>query len=97
MGIGQTTATGVRRVANEFVFQVSNHGDGTVPLPLAHWPQAQHWYVQETHGLLPRNTQVCNAVVDLLREQTTSILPSHYHHAQQNIDQHGIVEYHESK
>ncbi|MGD9843617.1 MAG: lipase family alpha/beta hydrolase [Steroidobacteraceae bacterium] len=78
VGIEQATITGVRRVADEFVFQVTPEGDGTVPVALAKWQQARHWYIREAHGLLPRNTQVCQAVVELLNNETTRILPTEF-------------------
>lgn len=77
-GVDQVTVCGVRREQNEFVFQYGPAGDGTVPLALAQWSGAQHWYVDETHGQLPRNTQVCRATIDLLCAETTRLLPDHY-------------------
>ena len=77
-GVDQATVCGVRRQQNEFVFQYGPAGDGTVPLTLAQWSGAQHWYVGETHGQLPRNSQVCQATLDLLRTETTRLLSDHY-------------------
>jgi pimeloyl-ACP methyl ester carboxylesterase len=77
-GVDQTTVCGVRREQEEFVFQYSQAGDGTVPLALAAWAGAQHWYVAESHGQLPRNTQVCQATIDLLRGETTRLLTDRY-------------------
>ncbi len=77
-GIDQSTVSGLRRQDNEFVFQYSNSGDGTVPLALAGWSGAQHWYVREAHGQLPRNTQVCQATIELLRGETTHLLSQHH-------------------
>ncbi len=74
VGIDQQTVCGVRRQKNEFVFQYSNSGDGTVPLALARWSGAQHWYVREAHGQLPRNSQVCQAIIELLSGESTSLL-----------------------
>ena len=91
-GIDQRTVTGVRRNGNEFAFQFSHAGDGTVPVALAHWDKARHWYIREVHGQLPRNTTVCEAVVDLLQNETTQLLPS----TAPEIGQAGIVEYTES-
>lgn len=74
VGTGQDTVTGVRREHGQFVFQTSAAGDGTVPEALAHWPQAQHWYLCEQHGLLPRNSQVAQAVIELLNGDATATL-----------------------
>jgi pimeloyl-ACP methyl ester carboxylesterase len=77
-GIGQPTVSGVRRQDNEFIFQYSNCGDGTVPLALVSWSGAHHWYVRETHGQLPRNNLVCQATIELLLGETTSLLGRQY-------------------
>jgi hypothetical protein len=77
-GVDQATVCGLRREQNEFVFQYGNAGDGTVPLALASWSGAQHWYVAEAHGQLPRNSQVCQATIDLLRGETTRVLSDRY-------------------
>ena len=74
IGDGQPTVTGVNLINNEFVFECSDHGDGTVPVTLAQWDNVCSWYIQELHGLLPRNTFVCQAVVDLLTQNTTQVL-----------------------
>ncbi len=87
-GVGQETTTAVRRVQNEFVFQTSAAGDGTVPTALAHWEHARHWYVRELHGHLPRNTQVCHAVAELLQGESTHLLSSEYQ------DNHAIIAEH---
>jgi hypothetical protein len=78
VGIGQPTATNVVIRHDEFVYEISDAGDGTVPAALAHWQGAQHWYAAETHGQLPRNSQVCEAVIDILRNETTSRLQAHW-------------------
>ncbi len=77
-GVDQLTVCGLRREQDEFVFQYRHAGDGTVPLTSASWAGAQHWYVSEAHGQLPRNTQVCQATIDLLRGETTRVLSDHY-------------------
>ena len=61
-----------------------------MPTILAQWPQAAQWYVRETHGLLPRNTVVCQAVIELLRDGTTRLLPTEF-----AANQTEIVEYSE--
>lgn len=77
-GVNQTTVCGMRRQQGEFIFQYGQAGDGTVPLALASWQGAQHWYIDEAHGQLPRNTTVCKAVVELLQSETTQVLTNHY-------------------
>jgi len=77
-GVNQLTATGISIRNGEFVYQFSMNGDGTVALPLAHWQGAQHWYVEEAHGQLPRNSEVCAAIIDLLKGETTMRLPSEW-------------------
>jgi pimeloyl-ACP methyl ester carboxylesterase len=76
VGIDQPTATDISLRNNEFVYHITRAGDGTVPAALAHWQGAAHWYAQATHGQLPRNTVVCQATIDLLRNETTTRLPS---------------------
>lgn len=78
-GVGQHTATGIIMRDGEFVYQYSAAGDGTVALPLAQWSGAQHWYIEEAHGQLPRNTAVCDATIDLLLNETTTKLSSEWH------------------
>jgi len=74
IGVGQPTATRVTMRNDELVYDITRAGDGTVPASLAHWQGAKHWYAQETHGHLPRNSQVCEAVIELLQSETTSRL-----------------------
>jgi pimeloyl-ACP methyl ester carboxylesterase len=74
VGVGQPTATGLKLSNNEFVYDITDNGDGTVPTSLAQWNGATHWYAQDTHGQLPRNTTVCEAVIDILRNETTQRL-----------------------
>jgi pimeloyl-ACP methyl ester carboxylesterase len=76
-GINRETVTGVRRdeQKNEFVFQLSMAGDGTVPLALAELPGVKAtYYVEETHGSLPNNKTVARAVADILSTGATSLL-----------------------
>lgn len=76
IGDGLSTITGAYKKDNEFIFQCSASGDGTVPVALAQWHGAQHWYIQEAHGQLPRNTLVCQAVIELLTKNTTELIRS---------------------
>lgn len=74
VGTGQQTVTGIELRNNEFVYGYGPDGDGTVPVTLAQWQGAKHWYVNEAHGQLPRNSAVADAVVDLLLHETTARL-----------------------
>ena len=74
-GYGQDTVVGMRRRNRKFEFGRGPAGDGTVPLALAHWPGLPAWYVEESHGSLPGNTEVGRAVIDLARGETTNALP----------------------
>lgn len=78
VGIGKPTATGLVIRDNEFVYDITDHGDGTVPATLAQWKGATHWYIDESHGMLPRNTKVCDAIIDILRHETTSQLRANW-------------------
>jgi len=74
IGVDCRTVTGIDLRGNELVYRYTTEGDGTVPMSLASWSGAKHWYVHEAHGQLPRNTAVCRAVVELLQNETTTQL-----------------------
>jgi pimeloyl-ACP methyl ester carboxylesterase len=76
IGIRQETVTGIRRAGDQFEFELSDDGDGTVPLGLAELASGRSWYVAEKHGGLPNNGRVISAVVDLLRTGETQRLPA---------------------
>jgi len=78
VGVGQPTATNAIIRNDEFVYDITDGGDGTVPAKLAAWQGAKHWYAAETHGQLPRNTLVCQATIDILRNETTDQLQQHW-------------------
>jgi CHAT domain-containing protein/pimeloyl-ACP methyl ester carboxylesterase len=75
-GVNQETVVSLRKEGNEFVYDVSYEGDGTVPLAMAELPGAKTFFVEETHGGLPNNRTVAKAVEDLLAAGTTSVLPN---------------------
>lgn len=78
-GINQDTVTGLRMAGNEFAYEISAEGDGTVPLEfalLAGLAEKHTYYVEEGHGGLPNNSSVESAVVDLLSKGTTTALPT---------------------
>src|SRR5690606_6674234 len=49
IGFGQETITSCAPHESGFVYRISRHGDGTVPVPLAEWPGAATWYVNTAH------------------------------------------------
>ncbi len=87
VGVGQRTATGVMIRNDEFFYSITDAGDGTVPAALAKWEGAKHWYASERHGQLPRNTHVCEAVIDLLHGETTSRLQQHWQPSDDTVQQ----------
>ena len=76
VGIGQETVTAVRRLADDFVYTITRHGDGTVPAISAALPGAPTHYVSVAHSDLTRDRLVAAAVVDLLRKGSTRRLPT---------------------
>jgi Lecithin:cholesterol acyltransferase len=75
-GIGQETVTGVRRRGDDFVYTITRHGDGTVPVISAALPGAPTYYVPVAHSDLTRDPDVAAAVVDLLGNGSTRKLPT---------------------
>ena len=76
VGLGQRTVLGVARDGDAFRYRTGSDGDGTVPRELAEVDGCPTWYVAEKHGGLPNNGPVIAAVGDLLRDGTTTRLPS---------------------
>ena len=78
VGVDQETVTSLQRGTNgEFEFFNTNEGDGTVPVKLARLSDnTPTWYVKESHGGLPRNRNVSEAVIEILQSSdgTTSVL-----------------------
>jgi pimeloyl-ACP methyl ester carboxylesterase len=66
-GVGQETVTAVRRRADDFVYTLTRHGDGTVPVVSAELEGAARAYVRLAHSDLTRDAQVAAAVADFLR------------------------------
>jgi len=73
-GVRQETLVGVRANHDEFQYEFSKDGDGTVPLSLAELPGATTFYVEESHGSLPNNGPVAAAVAEILNTGKTSVL-----------------------
>jgi pimeloyl-ACP methyl ester carboxylesterase len=77
-GVGQETVTAVTRRGDDFLYTLTRHGDGTVPLASAQLPGAASAYARTAHSELTRDPQVAAAVVDLLRHGATTRLPSNW-------------------
>lgn len=76
-GVNKDTVVDASIVDDQYVFESSNAGDGTVPLFSARLPGiAATYYVEENHGALPNNRTVAKAAVDLLKKGVTDELPS---------------------
>jgi pimeloyl-ACP methyl ester carboxylesterase len=73
-GVNQDTVTGIRIEKDEFVYESSPHGDGTVPLDLCLLPNTRTYYVEEEHGALPNNDAVGAAVGEILRQGAATSL-----------------------
>jgi len=76
-GVNQDTVTGLQKAGDEFTYEISPDGDGTVPLAfarLADIPERQIYYVEDGHGSLPNNATVERAVQDLLANGVTTAL-----------------------
>ncbi len=76
-GVNQDTVTGARRTGDEFEYERSKAGDGTVPLSFCLLPAIAErtYYVEEGHGSLPNNGLVEKAVCELLDRGRTELLP----------------------
>jgi pimeloyl-ACP methyl ester carboxylesterase len=74
-GVNQETVTDLKRNGDQFSYEVSLEGDGTVPLAFAELPGAKTYYVEESHGSLPNNRLVARAVADILATGKTATLP----------------------
>jgi CHAT domain-containing protein len=74
VGVDQETVTSLARERDEFVYTITRFGDGTVPAACAVLPGASHYYTSVAHSELTRDPEVAAAVVDLLRDASTSRL-----------------------
>jgi hypothetical protein len=70
-GTGQETVTQVTRRKDEFVYTITRHGDGTVPLVCAELDGARAYYTSEAHSELTRDRLIAQAIADLLRKGST--------------------------
>jgi len=71
VGTGQRTVTGVERRGQQFRYQISSAGDGTVACARATLPGVPSYSLRCDHGELPRSQDVAAALVDLLRRGAT--------------------------
>jgi pimeloyl-ACP methyl ester carboxylesterase len=76
IGTGQRTVTAVARGDDEFRYEVSSAGDGTVPIRRATLPDARIFSLRCEHSELPRSPRVAAAIVDLVRTGGTRRLSS---------------------
>ena len=71
VGTGQPTVTGIEQVADDFVYTVTPHGDGTIPVVSARLTGAHTYYVACAHSELTRDPLVASAVADILKSGAT--------------------------
>jgi pimeloyl-ACP methyl ester carboxylesterase len=71
VGTGQATVTGIERIADDFVYTVTPHGDGTVPVVSARLEGAHNYFVACAHSELTRDARVANAIADILNTGST--------------------------
>lgn len=76
VGVGEETVTAVQSRGDDFVYTITRHGDGTVPVLSAVLPGASTHYVRVAHSDLTRDSLVAAAVADLLRKGSTRRLPT---------------------
>jgi len=78
VGVEQETVVGMRRAAAGFEYLMSRNGDGTVPRACAALPKLRCYFVQELHGNLANNSQVIQAVIELVHRGRTRRLPTRW-------------------
>jgi pimeloyl-ACP methyl ester carboxylesterase len=71
VGTGQRTVTGIERRGQQFRYQVSSAGDGTVASACATLPGVRSYALRCEHSELPRSHTVAAALIDLLRRGHT--------------------------
>lgn len=75
-GTGQETVTRVSRRQDQFVYTITRHGDGTVPLSCAELEGARTYYTSVAHSELTRDAVVAQAIAEILRTGRTQQLKS---------------------
>ncbi|HUN25644.1 MAG TPA: hypothetical protein VMU67_04995 [Steroidobacteraceae bacterium] len=76
VGTGFPTVTCATRRRDQFLYTITRHGDGTVPIASAELAGARSYYAPVLHGELPRDPGVAAAIVELLSKGATRRLPS---------------------
>jgi pimeloyl-ACP methyl ester carboxylesterase len=71
VGTGQRTVTGIERRGQQFRYQVSSAGDGTVASSCATLPGVRSYSLRCEHSELPRSQSVAAALIDLLQRGRT--------------------------
>jgi pimeloyl-ACP methyl ester carboxylesterase len=71
IGTGQRTVTGLERQEQEFIYEISSAGDGTVAISRARLGGSQIYSVRCEHSELSRSPTVAQALIDLLRSGRT--------------------------
>jgi pimeloyl-ACP methyl ester carboxylesterase len=74
IGTSRRTATGLMRLRDQFRYEISDAGDGTVPARFATLPGARDYSLACEHSELPRSARVAAALIELIRENRTSLL-----------------------
>lgn len=76
VGTGLETAVAARRQANagEFTYDLSNEGDGTVPLDLALVPGLPTYVTAAGHGQMPNDSDIARAVDNIIVTGATTVL-----------------------
>jgi pimeloyl-ACP methyl ester carboxylesterase len=74
VGTGQRTVTGIERRGQQFRYQVSSAGDGTVASSCATLPGVRSYSLRCEHSELPRSESVAAALIDLLQRGRTRCL-----------------------
>ena len=78
-GVGQETVTAIARRGDDFLYTITRHGDGTVPVASAAPAGARALYAQVAHSDLTRDARVAETIVDLLRDGSSGRLPALWH------------------
>jgi pimeloyl-ACP methyl ester carboxylesterase len=71
VGTGQPTVTAIERNNDDFVYTVTRHGDGTVPVVSARLTGAHTYYAACPHSELTRDPLIASAVADILKSGAT--------------------------
>jgi len=72
VGCNHATATGIASTGDEFEYEYSRRGDGTVPIALARLAGASHGYIDCDHSDLPLDDRVIAGTIDLVVSGATT-------------------------